>query len=115
MLGTTLTSTGTISLSFENLLDSSYELIGELPIPGASIISWLIGGILDSYSSNTPQNLNLDFGEVAARYNKTYYQIRMDLTTMYNNPSENIDKVYSITFINSTVIIYMYLLHLQHF
>jgi hypothetical protein len=89
---------------FENLLDSSYELIGELPIPGASIISWLIGGILDSYSSNTPQNLNLDFGEVAARYNKTYYQIRMDLTTMYNNPFENIDKVYSINFGNKKTI-----------
>ena len=83
---------------FQSLLDSSYELIGELPIPGASIISWFIGGLLDSYSAETQPNLNLDFGEVGERYNKTYFQIRLDLTAMHDDPTQNLDKVYNISF-----------------
>ncbi len=89
---------------FQSLLDSSYELIGELPIPGAGIISWFIGGLLDSYSPDNQPNLNLDFGEVGARYNKTYYQIRLDLTTMYDDPTQNLDKVYTTSFGNKKTI-----------
>jgi hypothetical protein len=81
---------------FESLLDSSYELINILPIPGADIISWFIGGILHSYTNNPDTMLNEDFGEISIRYNKTYYQIRNDLTTMYDNINEFLDIVYNI-------------------
>ena len=81
---------------FESLLDSSYQLISLLPIPGANVISWFIGGILSSYTNNPLNPLNSDFGEISIRYDKTYYQIRSDLTTMYDNINEFLDTVYYI-------------------
>jgi hypothetical protein len=84
--------------TFERLLDSSYELIGELPIEGANVFAWFIGGILDSYTQSNPPNLNIDFGDIESRYNKTYLQIRLDLSLIYDDPIKYIDKELPINF-----------------
>ncbi len=79
---------------------SSFELLGETDIPGANIISWFLGGLVDYYSQDgkTPPDLNQEFINIIDRFTNTMLQLRKDLGEIYENTEKHLNDTYTIPF-----------------
>ncbi len=90
---------GTQSLA-SILFWSAYELLGETEIPGAGIISWILGGLVDYYSQDgkVPPDLNQKFINIIDRYTNTMLQLRRDLGNIYEEPEAHLNDTYTIPF-----------------
>lgn len=79
---------------------SAFELIGDCEFPGASVVSWILGGLVNYYGQDgqTPDNLNKQFAEIIQRFSETMLQMRRDLAAIYDDPAKHLDDVYQIPF-----------------
>lgn len=81
---------------------SSFELIGATELPGSSIASWFLGGLVDYYSQDgkTPPDLNKKFLSIIERYSETMLQLRRDLGEIMVNPEAHLNDTYKVPFGN---------------
>ena len=79
---------------------SAFDLIGDCEFPGASVVSWMLGGLVDYYSQDgkTPDNLNKQFAQITERFAETMLQMRRDMSAIYDNPEKHLNDVYTIPF-----------------
>lgn len=79
---------------------SSFELIGATDLPGSSIASWFLGGLVDYYSQDgkTPPDLNKKFLSIIERYSETMLQLRRDLGEIMVNPEAHLNDTYKVPF-----------------
>lgn len=79
---------------------SAFELIGNCEFPGAGVVSWMLGGLVDYYSQDgkTPDNLNQQFAQIIQRFSETMLQMRRDMSAIYDNPEKHLNDVYTIPF-----------------
>jgi len=85
---------------FNELLYSSYELIGAIPFPGTGAVSWFVGALVNTYSDTQPDGVDLDkmFASMVERYAEVTLALRTDLTAMNTNPDLYRDKEYVVPF-----------------
>ena len=85
---------------FQKLLFKAYESISTSNIKGAKYIGLFIGGIINSYTKESPSEL-LDYLDgLTDRFKKTIFQLKVSLSRIYDDPQRYINKKYDIPFIN---------------
>jgi hypothetical protein len=79
---------------------NAYKTIELLDFPGASILSELIGGLLNHYGNphTTPPELQKGCADVIERFRATSMQLRNDLTAIHDNPEKHWNDTYIIPF-----------------
>ena len=90
---------GTQSLA-SILFWSAFELIGDCEFPGASVVSWMLGGLVNYYSQDgkTPDDLNKQFAVIIQRFNETMLQMRRDMCAIHDDPEKHLNDSYDLPF-----------------
>lgn len=77
------------------LMDVIFASIGDVDFPGAAITGYAIQSLVGSYSSNTPDSLNVAFGDLWGRFGTTFQQAETDFGKFSQNPELHWNDVYT--------------------
>jgi len=72
--------------SFADIFFSAMSTLVDIDNPAIPFMTMIISGVLNSYTTKTPDSLLVPFAQISERYLATYMQIDTDLTTIMNDP-----------------------------
>ena len=81
-----------------NLLGGCFWALGSVLGPLGNIPANFLSGLVSNYATDTPPSLNGTFSSLLIRLQNTFNQVDLDLSTYYQDPVTNWDKVLSGTF-----------------
>ncbi|MDB4278067.1 hypothetical protein N9917_00395 [Deltaproteobacteria bacterium] len=86
------------------IMDATFWSIGSLSFPGSGVTAAWLGTFFGAYAGGTPPaSLSGEFGDVWARFDRTFLQANDDLAVIHANPSAYWDHSYTDPTTNKTV------------
>lgn len=94
-----------------DLLSFAYGFIDDLDFEGSSVVSWLVGGIINHYKEvnendprNLPEMLAEDCSDINERIYRTLQQTYLDLAEIQQDPVSHWNDSYNVPFGNKGVV-----------